>query len=384
MLGSNQVNAMGRYIYVARGGDGVSAVAVTEYEMPLAVYGSHLHSIAYPSNFAAHRANGQRLKEAVRHGTRANQVQLSGEYLLVAAGGDGFRVLDVANVANKDFAQRIVSAPFRSQRMQVDTRNATGLAVGSPAPLDVKRTRLPINEEQPIAPLFGYAFVTDSEEGLVVIDISTLSDGIPTNNSLRRAATFNGGGKLTGASSITIAGNYAYVTTPAGIMVVSIADPLKPSIVTEITQGLRAPRRVAVQFRYAFVTDADGLKVIDVTMPEQPRLVTGAQVPLAQATGIYVARTYAYVAAGKAGLAIIDIERPEQPRLDREFNCGRRHHRRARRQGRHDQRRALRLRGRRRQRPAGDRAVGAGLRARESGLQPAAEPEAGRALRDRR
>jgi hypothetical protein len=321
MLGSNQVNAMGRYIYVAGGGDGVSAIAVTEREMPQAVYGSHLHSIAYPANFAAHRANGQRLKESVRHGTRANQVQLYGEYLLLASGGDGFRVLDVANVGNKDFAQRIVSAPFRSQRMQVDTANATGFAIGSPAPLDLKRTRLPINEEQPIAPLFGYAFVSDSEEGLVMIDIATLSDGIPTNNHLRRSAVFNPGGRLAGASSITIAGNYAYVTTPAGVIVVNIADPLKPSIAAAITQGLREPRRVAVQFRYAFVTDADGLKVIDVTTVERPRLVAGAQVPLTQATGLYLARTYAYVAAGKAGLAIVDIERPEQPRLDRAFNA---------------------------------------------------------------
>ena len=54
----------------------------------------------------------------------------------------------------------------------------------SPAPLDLKRVRLPINEEQPIAPIYGYAFVSDAVEGLVVIDIRTLSDGIPTNNSL--------------------------------------------------------------------------------------------------------------------------------------------------------------------------------------------------------
>ncbi len=163
--------------------------------------------------------------------------------------------------------------------------------------------------------------MSDSEEGLVVIDIATLSDGIPTNNGLRRSAAFNPGGRLAGASSITIAGNYAYMTTPAGVMVVSITDPLNPSIVAEITQGLRGPRRVAVQFRYAFVTDADGLKVIDVTQPSRPRVVTGAHVPLAQASGLYLARTYAYVAAGKAGLAIVDIERPEQPRLDREFTA---------------------------------------------------------------
>jgi hypothetical protein len=38
-------------------------------------------------------------------------------------------------------------------------------------------------------------------------------------------------------------------------------------------------------------------------------------VALADARGIYVARTYAYVAAGKEGLAFVDVEKPEQPRL---------------------------------------------------------------------
>ena len=36
---------------------------------------------------------------------------------------------------------------------------------------------------------------------------------------------------------------------------------------------------------------------------------------------MYLARTYAYVAAGSAGLAIVDIERPERPRLDQTFNA---------------------------------------------------------------
>jgi hypothetical protein len=321
MLGTNQVNFMGRYIYVAQGGGGFSAVAVGERDQPMAVFGSHLHSIAYPANYAAHLKGGRRLGEAVHHGGRANQVQLYGEYLLSAAGSDGFRVFDVANVGNKDFAQRIVSAPTRSQRMQVNTTNATGLAVGSPAPLDLKRVVLKINEEQPIAPIYGYAFISDAVEGLVVVDIKTLSDGIPTNNRLSRSAVFNPGGQLTGASSITLAGDYAYITAESALSIVNVADPLNPRMVTQLgAPGLKSPRHVAIQFRYAFVTDADGVKVVDVTRPEQPRLVEGAVVPLAQANGIYVARTYAYVAAGSAGLAIIDVERPEHPRLDRTFN----------------------------------------------------------------
>ena len=57
--------------------------------------------------------------------------------------------------------------------MKVGTRNATGLAIGSPAPLDLKRVQLPVNEEQPIAPIYGYAFVSDAVEGLILIDIRT-------------------------------------------------------------------------------------------------------------------------------------------------------------------------------------------------------------------
>jgi len=322
MQGTNQVNFMGRYIYVAQGSGGIAAVAVTERDEPQAVYGSHLQSIAYPSNYDAHLRRGGQLKEAVRHGGRAVQVQLYGEYLLAASGSDGFRVFDIANVGNKDFAQPIVTAPFANQGMRVPSRNATGLAIGSPAPLDLRRVQLPVNEEQPIAPVYGYAFVSDAVEGLIVIDIRTLSDGIPTNNSIRRSATFNPNGQLTGASSITLAGDYAYMTTARGVAVVNVADPTNPRIAAEVGAPLRSPRHVAIQFRYAFVTDAEGLKVIDVTVPDRPRVVDGAFVPLGSAQGLYLARTYAYVAAGAAGLAIVDIERPERLRLDQMFNAG--------------------------------------------------------------
>lgn len=40
------------------------------------------------------------------------------------------------------------------------------------------------------------------------------------------------------------------------------------------------------------------------------------------ARGIYLARTYAYVAAGRDGLVILDIERPAEPRIDQVFDAG--------------------------------------------------------------
>jgi hypothetical protein len=59
-----------------------------------------------------------------------------------------------------------------------------------------------------------------------------------------------------------------------------------------------------------------------VTHPENPRSVPGARVPIANASRIYVARSYAYVAAGEEGLVIVNVERPEAPRLLRRFDAG--------------------------------------------------------------
>jgi hypothetical protein len=156
----------------------------------------------------------------------------------------------------------------------------------------------------------------------VLSTAATLLDGNPTNNFLTRAAAFNPGGLLKGAVNLTIAGHYAYVLCDRGLVIVDIADPLKPAVAAQIgAPEVHEPRAIAVQFRYAFVTDADGLKVIDVTTPEHPRPVPAATVPIAHAVGLYVARTYAYVAGGPGGLTIVDVERPEQPRIDQTFTA---------------------------------------------------------------
>ena len=334
MLGSNQVNFMGRYIYVAEGEDGLSATEVAELTEPQAVYGGHLHQIAYPDWYAKHQARGMKLRDNYAHRSAdVNQTQQYGEFLLAAAGDDGFVVYDVANVADKDFSQRIVDSPFSKvgQRLYVRTKDAVSVAVGSPAPLDPKRNPgqsadqrrwLERNEEQPVAPLFGYAFVADRQEGLVTVDITTLTDGVNTNNHLKRGATFNPEGRLTNARGVWVVGSYVYVLTDRALQVVNVGDPLNPRWVSEVTSPLRDPRALGVQFRYCFVTDADGLKVLDVTDLERPRAVAGATVPLRDARGIYLAREYAYVGAGADGLAVIDIQRAEQPKLDQLFNDG--------------------------------------------------------------
>ena len=271
-------------------------------------------------------------------GWQTRCVQLRGEYLYVAEGTNGFQAYDVASIANKGFSDRIITAPFGplGHNTRVDTENATCVVLPTEQPIhparqthdltglrsDEEQAKLMFetNQEQPFHPIYNHAFVTDSVEGLIVVDVNTLSDGEPRNNFFERALTYNPGGVLTGARHLTIAGYYFYVATDKGVVVLNMDDPLKPEVITVLE--MPDVRATALQFRYLFVTDAEGFKVVDVTNPESPRPVDSAFVPLKDGQRIYVARTYAYVAAGSEGLAIIDVERPEQPKVYEMFTAG--------------------------------------------------------------
>jgi hypothetical protein len=335
MQGTNLVNQMGRFIFVAEGEAGLQGVAVAERDDPAAVFGSDLHRIAYPDNYKEFvEKRHRRLEEAEHHAGHVLDLQARGEYLYAALGKGGFRIYDIANIENKNFSERITTAPSSplGQRFYVKTRDARAVASPSTLAVDPLRNRIPANEEQAAALVYGFLYVADAEEGLVVIGdpdlnskspgVLTLLDGDPTNNFLKRAATFNPGGVLTGARRIIIVGNYAYMLTPRGLVVVDVTNPTAPAVTAQIgAPDLVEPTGVAVQFRYGFITDREGLKIIDTTDLAQPRPVRGARVPLEDARNVYVARTYAYVSGGRQGLVIVDVEKPEQPRIDQIFTA---------------------------------------------------------------
>lgn len=355
LQGTNFVNFMGRYVYVAAG-HALEAVVATERSEPQAVFGSTLHRVAYPDNYEKFVKGGSELKTVYEHvgNPRVLQVQLRGEYAYVAAGEGGLRVYDVAQIDQKGFSERIVTAPVSrfGQKFWVKTKYATAVAAPTTLAVDPARWRMKsdgtmidptsaskltgearkqlINEEQPIHPLYAYLYVVDKYEGLILVNAATLLDGDPLNNYLKRmldpakypGGAFNPGGALTDANNLSIAGHYAYITTAHGLVIVDIDDPLNPRIAKQIgAPDLRNPRAIAIQFRYGFVVDDEGLKVLDVTVPDRARLINEAVVPLAHAHDVYVARTYAYVANGAEGIAIVDVEQPEKPRLDQTYTA---------------------------------------------------------------
>ncbi|MFO0966251.1 MAG: hypothetical protein U0793_11800 [Gemmataceae bacterium] len=334
MQGTGYTNFMGRYCWVAAGEHGLFGVVVTEQDEPQTVIGSSLHRLAFPDCFKKHVERGFRLKDAHEHPgidikdklrhPRAKAeilaVQNRGEYLYAACGHDGVRVFDIAMIDNKSFSERITTAPVapRGQNFHVPTRYAVSLAAPcTPAP-DPTRQQIPENKEPKVHALFGYLYVADKYEGLILIGAGTTIDGNPLNNFLEREVTFNPKGVLNGARGVTIVGHYAYMLADAGLVVVDIDHPKEPRI-TSIVE-LHDPHAIQVQFRYAFACDHDGVKVLDVTDLARPRPVT--TVKLEEAHSIYLARTYAYVAAGKQGLVILDIEKPAEPKIDQVYNCG--------------------------------------------------------------
>ena len=344
LLGTNFVNFVGLNAWTGLE-SGFEAVRVTEWEEPQAVIGSYLQKFAYPDFYRLHvERNRRELKEWTRGATfdkhlsgetdhnelfrnvvqgtkdRVGCLQLRGEYMFVAEGEGGFRAYDVASIANKGFSEPIVSAPFSpiGQDMHVSTTNATCMALPTNQNISVKRNdhivkHIPENQEQAFRPIYRYAVITDSVEGLILVDIDTLSDGEFRNNFFKRAVTWNAGNILAGARHITLAGDIAYVTTKAGLAVIDLADPLHPKLTASLS--LNDARASAIQFRFLWVSDAEGLKLFDVTDLRHPMPQPNGSVALANAQRIYLARTFAYVAGKQEGLVIVNITRPLAPAI---------------------------------------------------------------------
>ena len=342
LLGTNYVNFLGLHAWTGLE-HGIEAVRVTEWNEPQAVIGSFLQKYAYPDFYRLHvEQNKRELKNWVRgkmldgklsgernpleqfrnptHETAGavGCLQMRGEYLYVAEGKGGMRAYDIAAVADKGFSEAFVTAPYSKlgHDTHIASPNATCVALPTNqaiSPLRNTEILRAINQEQAFLPIYSYAAITDSVEGLILTNVNTLADGELRNNFLKRAVTWNPDNLLKGARHIQLAGEVAYITADAGLVVVDLHDPLHPALAA--VRPLADARASAIQFRYLWVSDRDGLKLFDVTNLRNPVPVPQGTVPLADAHKIYLARTYAYVAGGSEGLVIVDVTRPLAPRI---------------------------------------------------------------------
>ena len=156
-----------------RATSGFEAVAVAEHDEPPAVYrqrpaearlSGRLQEAFVAAPPRTRRSRSSRRQRPRRAGCAAN---ISTRRM----GKGGFRVFDIANIDNKDFSERMVTAPVSplGQRFYVTTKYATAVASPTTLGVDPLRTASPENEEQPIHLMYGFLYVADKDEGLVVV-----------------------------------------------------------------------------------------------------------------------------------------------------------------------------------------------------------------------
>jgi hypothetical protein len=115
------------------------------------------------------------------------------------------------------------------------------------------------------------------------------------------------------ANNVDVSQGYAYVAAgSAGLVVVSVSDPLHPAIVaTRDTPGNADDVRIVG--RYAYVADGpSGLQIIDIVDPSAPVIVGSVDTP-GDASDVMIANNIAFIADGGAGLVIADVSSPTSP-----------------------------------------------------------------------
>jgi hypothetical protein len=149
-----------------------------------------------------------------------------------------------------------------------------------------------------------HAVVADRTAGLQIVDVT--DPGTP-----HVVAALN----LFWSIGVAVSGRFAYVTAgygPRSLVVVDLADPLRPQIVGQLTMPDWS-MGVAVAGNYAYVADSyGGLAVVDVTDPRQPLLVGG--VAMLFATAVAVSGTHAYV-TDTYGIQVVDVADPLHPEI---------------------------------------------------------------------
>jgi hypothetical protein len=125
-------------------------------------------------------------------------------------------------------------------------------------------------------------------------------------------------GPSTGADlDLVIRGNYAYITNTAeGLRVVDLSDPTNPTTVWNSNPIYY--NRIANEGNYLYITTSIGnfdLKIFDISNPELPTEVGSLTLPAPAdlTSGIDVSNGYVYLTLYQAGLKIIDVSNPSQP-----------------------------------------------------------------------
>ena len=160
----------------------------------------------------------------------------------------------------------------------------------------------------------GQVFAGNSGSAIVTVSNSGFSATVPVEVSTFAPRSLSLLSIGADARRVDVAGNYAFVSAAAGLVVVDVTDHAAPSIATTLPLPGGAGRDVKLVGSLAYVAAGTaGLRIVDVTDPLHPGVLGSLALP-GSAEDLVVRGARAYVAAsGK--LQIVDVTDPAAPRL---------------------------------------------------------------------
>jgi hypothetical protein len=210
----------------------------------------------------------------------AREVRISGNYAyFICAAGSTVQVVDITNA----------TAPVQKSYFFLNGYYYTPLALSGN---------------------FIYA-PTDATNTLSIVNISNPA-------ALSLVSTYlNSGPRLSGAHTVRVIGNHAYVTSADAFNIIDISTPQSPTFAARLINGsgnakLNVPRGFAISGSHAFIASksSNALEVVDISNPLTP--VHKSSLTMSSPTDLVVQGIYAYVVGGNA-LRIVDISDPSVP-----------------------------------------------------------------------
>ncbi|MCJ7549487.1 MAG: hypothetical protein MUQ30_07380, partial [Anaerolineae bacterium] len=258
--------------------------------------------------------------ELGRYATNASDTQVVGTMAHVAAGSDGFRLIDVSEPATPTLVSTF-DTPYSalasaiSGTMAFVADGATGLMfidITEPmTPTEIGRHDTP-GVAQDVALSGPYAFVADSNRGVRILDIGNAT--APSEISAYDLPSASRSVAVSGTRAFV--GEYYYSSGASeSLGVLRSIDLSSPTTLTQ-TDIYTLPDRgidIAVQGPYAYVAaNGSGLQIIDVSDPASLVFVGELDTPKL-AMGVAVSATTVYVADGNGGMRIVDASNAAVP-----------------------------------------------------------------------
>jgi len=154
-----------------------------------------------------------------------------------------------------------------------------------------------------------YAFLADFHGDTYWVNFQVLDVSDPTNPlSLGNCSTFYY------ARAVVVEGNYAYVANSEyGLSIVDISDPSNPSQTRVINTNGKS-YDLAIAGNYIFLADGtNGLVVMNITNPLTPSIVATYKTSISCVTNVVLEGNYAFIIDLDVGVIVLDVKDPTTP-----------------------------------------------------------------------